>query len=235
MEVGLAQGHVPGLDPAHLADITTADAVARGRTVLAHVHALTVAVHHLDGTSPHPSSPTSSPRPATTATVTPSPAVATATAEVPATRGSARAPDPDPAHQSKQTGSGKERESGSGKETAAPTTCPQRNTSTSEGRAIEETGGRGRGLGPMTGRERGSGATRANTTAAAADTQDTAAIGAETPTQLQTRPGLTVSEGGSLYSATVSWCQITHQDSFTPPNICPLLDTALTRPSLCLD
>lgn len=101
-EVDLVQEHVPGPDLAPLADITTADAVAQGPTVLAHVLAHTVAVHHLGDTSPHPSSPTSSPRPATMATATPSPAGATATAEADlATRGSAHALGPGPALQSK--------------------------------------------------------------------------------------------------------------------------------------
>lgn len=92
MEVDLVQEHVHGLDHALLADITTAGAAAQGPTVLAHVLALTVAVHRLGDIRPPPSSPTSSPRPATTATVTPRPADATATAEAAdlVTRGSAR-------------------------------------------------------------------------------------------------------------------------------------------------
>lgn len=45
VEVDLGQEHGPDRDLALLADITTADAVAQGPTVLAHVHALTAAVH----------------------------------------------------------------------------------------------------------------------------------------------------------------------------------------------
>lgn len=103
MEVDLVQEHVPDLDPALLADITTVDAVAQGPIVLAHVLALTVAVHRLGDTSPHPSCHTSSPRPATIATATPSRAGATATAEAEglATRGSARVPGRGPALRSK--------------------------------------------------------------------------------------------------------------------------------------
>lgn len=103
VEVDLVQEHVPGLDPAPRADITTADAVTQGPTVLAHVLALTVAVHRLEDIRPHPSSPTLNPRRATMATVTPSPADATATAEEEdlVTRGSARVHVHGPALQSK--------------------------------------------------------------------------------------------------------------------------------------
>lgn len=67
--------------------VTTAGAVVRGRTVLAHFLALTVVAHRLGDIHSHPSSPTSSPKPATMATVTPNLADVTATAVV-ATRGS---------------------------------------------------------------------------------------------------------------------------------------------------
>lgn len=181
MEVDLVQEHVRDLDPAPLADITTADVVAQGPTVLAHALALTVAVQHLADISPHHSSPTSSPRPATIATATPSPAAVTATAaeEDPATRGSARVPGPGPALRLRSTGIGTERGNAKGTEIAAPSTSRRRNTNTTGELAIGETGGRGRDLGPMTGTERGSVATRANTTAVV-DTQDTAVTGAET-------------------------------------------------------
>lgn len=58
MEVDLLQEPDPGLDPAPLADITTADAVAQGPTVLARARALTVAVHRRGDTCPRPSSRT---------------------------------------------------------------------------------------------------------------------------------------------------------------------------------
>lgn len=51
MEVDLVQERVLDLDPDLLADITTADAAAQGPTVLVHVLALTVAVHHHGGIS----------------------------------------------------------------------------------------------------------------------------------------------------------------------------------------
>lgn len=90
-EVDLVRERVPGLGLAPLADITIADAVAQGPTVLAHVLALTVAVHHLGDIHPPPYFPTLSPRPATMATATPSPAdvIATAEEEDLVTRGSA--------------------------------------------------------------------------------------------------------------------------------------------------
>lgn len=178
MEVVLVQEHVHARDPVLLADITTADAVAQGHTVLARVHAPTVAANHLDDISPHPFSPTSSPSPATMAIATPSPVDVTATVvEALGTRGSAHALGHDPVLRLKLTGSGTERENGRETETAAPLTCPQRNTSMSEAVVTEETGGRG--LGPTTGTEREIAATRANTTAVV-DTQDMAVTGAET-------------------------------------------------------
>lgn len=161
--------------------VTTVDAVAQGPSVLAHVLALTVVVHHLGDTSPRPSSPTSSPRPAIMATATPSPADATATAEDLVTRESAHVLGHGPALQSKSTGTVTERGNGRETEIAAPLISLQRNTNTSEELVIEENGGRERDLGPMTGTERGSVATRANTTAVV-DTQDTAVTGAETHT-----------------------------------------------------
>lgn len=184
MEVDLVQEHVRGLDPVPLADITTADAVAQGPTVLVHVLALTVAARHLGDIHPRPSFPTSSLRPATTAIATPSPAAATATAaeEDLATRGSAHALGRGPALRSKWIETGTERGSGRGTETAAPLTSLQRNTNTSEEVVIEETGGTGRGLALTTGTERGSVATRANTTAAVG-TQDIVVTDAETHQQ----------------------------------------------------
>lgn len=214
MEVGLVQEHVPDLDPAPLADITTADVVAQGPTVLAHALALTVAVQHLADISPRHSSPTSSPRPATIATASPSPAGVTATAaeEDPATRGSAHVLGPGPALRSRWTGTATERGNVKGTEIAAPSTSRRRNTNTTEELAIGETGGRGRDLGPMTGTERGSVATRANTTAVV-DTQDTAVTGAETqptssrtdshssiPSRLKTKSGLVCSLNVLQYS-----------------------------------
>lgn len=188
MEVDLVQEHVPGLDRDPLADITTADAVSRGPTALAHVLAPTVAAPRLGDIRPRPCSPTSNPSPVTTAIATPrlADAIATAVAEEEdlVTRGSARALGRAPALRSRQTGSGRERGSGRETETAAPLTFRPRNTNTSVGVTVE-TGGRGRGLAPMTGRERGSAATRANTTAAAG-TQDTAVTGAETHSHTHT-------------------------------------------------
>jgi len=182
VEVDLVQEHVRGLDPVPLADITTADAVAQGPTVLVHVLALTVAAHHLGDIHLRPSFPTSSLRPATTATATPSPATATATVEVEdlATRESVRALGRGPALRSKWIGTGTE--SGRGTETAAPSTSLQRNTNTSEEAVTEETGGTGRGLGLTTGTERESVATKANTTAVVG-TQDIVVTGAETHQQ----------------------------------------------------
>lgn len=182
MEVDLDQEHARGPDLDLHADITTAGAVAQGPTALAHVLALPVVAPPPDDISPHPSSPTSNPRPATTAVVTPSRADATVTVEVEdlVTRGSARALVHGPALRSNQTGTGTERGSGREIKTAAPLTSLQRNTNTSEEAVIEETGGTGRGLGLTKGTERGSVATRANTTAVVA-TQDTAVTGAETP------------------------------------------------------
>lgn len=181
--VDLVQEHVPGRDPAPLEDITTAGAVAQGPTVLAHVLALTVAVQRLEDICPHPSSPTSSPRPATMATATPSPADATATAEEEdlVTRGSARVHAHGLALRLKSTGTVTESGNGRETETAAPMTSLQRNTNMNEVLAIEETGERGRDLAPMTGKEREIVATRANTTAVV-DTQDIAVTDAETPT-----------------------------------------------------
>lgn len=200
VEVDLVQEHVPGLGPAPLADITTADAVAQGPTVLVHVLALTVAAHHLGDISPHPSCPTSSPRPATMATATPSQADATATAVDLVTRGSVRVLGPGPVLQSKWTGTGTERGSVRETEIAALMTSLQRNTNTSEEVVIEEIGGRGKDLGPMTGTERGSVATRANTTAAV-DTQGIAVTGAETYTHTNRLAlGLIVTQVFSVYS-----------------------------------
>lgn len=104
MEVDLVRERVPGLGPAPLADITIADAVAQGPTVLAHVLALTVAVRRLGDIRLPPFFPTSSPRPATMATATPSPVDAIATAEEEedlVTRGSAHVLAHDPARRSK--------------------------------------------------------------------------------------------------------------------------------------
>lgn len=81
--------------------VTTADIAAQGPIVLAQDLAPTVAVHHLAGIRPRPSSPTSSPRPAIMATATQSPADATATAGDLVTRGSARVLGHGPALRSK--------------------------------------------------------------------------------------------------------------------------------------
>lgn len=185
MGADLDQEHVHDLGLVLLADITTADAATQGPTALAHVHARTVAVQHLDVISLRPSSPTSSQRPATTATATLSRVDATATAagEVPVTKGSAHVLGHGPAPQSKQTGTVSESGNVSETETAAPLTSHQRNTSTSGELVTEGTGGRGRDLDPMTGTERESVATRANTTAAVG-TQDIAATGAKTLTHM---------------------------------------------------
>lgn len=165
--------------------VTTADAVARGPTVLAHALALTVAAHHHGDTSLHHSSPTSSQRQVTTATATPSPVAVTATVEAEglATKGSARDLGPGHALWSKERGSETGRGNGREIETAAPLTCrPPRNTNTSEEEVTTAaTGGTGRDLAPTTGRETGSAATRANIIAAAG-TQDTVATGVETHT-----------------------------------------------------
>lgn len=163
--------------------VTTADAVTRGRTVLAHALALTVVVRLLADIRPPPSSPTSSPSPATTATATLSPAVATATvAAQRLTSGSARVLARGPAVRSRWSGNGSGTESANGRETesAAPSSSPRRNTSTSEEAVTVETGERGRGPGPTTGTGRESAATRANTTAAVA-TRDTATAAETTP------------------------------------------------------
>lgn len=168
--------------------VTTADAVAQGPTVLAHVLALTVVALHLADIRPHLSSPTSSPRPATTAIATPSLVDAIATVEVEdlVTRGSAHVLGHGLALRSKQTGIGTERGKGRETETAVPLTSPQRNTNMTEEVVTEETGGTGTGLDPMTGTERGSVATRANTTVVVG-TQDIAVTGAETHTPLTDR------------------------------------------------
>lgn len=180
VEVDLVPERVLDLDPGLLADITTADAVAQGPTVLVHVLVLTVAVHHRGDINLPLSFPISSPRAVTTAIATPRPVVGivTAGAEDRATRGNGPALERGPARRSKWTVTGNERGSGRGTETAAPSTCPQRNTNTIEAAVTGATGGTGRGLDPTTGTETGSAATRANTTAAAA-TRDTVATGAE--------------------------------------------------------
>lgn len=175
--------------------VTTADVVALGPTVLAHVLALTVAVNHLDDISPHRSSPISSPRPATMAIMTPSPADAIATAEDLVTRGSAHVLGHGPALRSNWRETATERGNGRETETAAPMTSLQRNTNMSEQLVIEETGERGKDLGPMTGR--GSVATRANTTAVVG-TQDMAVTGAETHNRRDL--GLIITDAFSLYS-----------------------------------
>lgn len=101
LKLALRLPHCPLFSSA--STVTTADAVALGPTVHAHVLALTVAAHRLGATRPHPSSPTSSPRPATMAIATQNLVAATAAAgvEVLDTKGSARALDHDPVPQSK--------------------------------------------------------------------------------------------------------------------------------------